>query len=234
MARALNQLACIARDDQGDYTLANTLLEESLALRRSQGNGRGIAIALNNLGLVACYQGDYARARMLLEESLTLRRSLGDRRGIANSLGNLGRVAAGLGDHVTGRTLFQQSLALRRDQGDRRGIVECLEGLSMVALLKQEPTRATRLLGAAEALRVASGFPDPRLMGDMSDQMLADLCLKLGDAEFTATWAEGRAMDMEQAVAFACESLGNEKPFSGSSDSSRVITGRGYFESILL
>jgi predicted ATPase/DNA-binding SARP family transcriptional activator len=207
IAGALNQLACIARDDQNDYALASLLLEESLALRRSLNDVRGIAISLNNQGLVAYFQGDYPLARTLLEESLALRRSLGDTRGIANSLGNLGRVAVGSGDHMMGHALIQQSLPLRRDQGDRRGIVECLEGLAMVAALKQEPDRATRLLGAAEALREAIGFSDPRLMRDMPDQVLADLCLELGDEAFTTTWAEGRAMDMARAVAFACDSV---------------------------
>jgi tetratricopeptide (TPR) repeat protein len=206
IARALNQLACIARDDQSDYTLAGTLLDESLELRRSLGDARAIAISLNNLGLVACYQEDYARAGALLEESLTLRRSLGDTRGIANSLGNMGRVAVGLGDHVAGRSLYRQSLALRRDQGDRRGIVECLEGLAMVADLKQEPLRATHLLGAAEALREAIGFPRPPLNRDMPDQMLVTLCLKLGEAAFAATWVEGRALGLEGSIAYASES----------------------------
>jgi predicted ATPase/DNA-binding SARP family transcriptional activator len=207
IAGALNQLACIARDDQSDYALASLLLEESLALRRSLNDVRGIAISLNNQGLVAYFQGDYTRARTLLEESLALRRSLGDTRGIANSLGNLGRVAVGSGDHMAGHALIQQSLLLRRDQGDRRGIVECLEGLAMVAALNQEPARATRLLGAAEALREAIGFADPRLPRDMPDQVLADLCLELGDEAFTTTWAEGRTMDMARAVAVACDSV---------------------------
>ncbi len=206
IAGALNQLACIARDDQSDYTLASTLLDESLELRRSLGDARGIAISLNNLGLVACYQGDYARARVLLEESLTLRRSLGDTRGIANSLGNLGRVAVGLGDHVAGRSLYRQSLTLRRDQGDRRGIVECLEGLAMAAGLDQEPLRATRLLGAAAALREAIGFPRPPLNRDMPDQALVTLCLNLGEAAFAATWAEGRTQGLDGSIAYASES----------------------------
>jgi non-specific serine/threonine protein kinase len=206
IAGALNQLACIARDDQSDYTLAGTLLDESLTLRRSLGDARGIAISLNNLGLVACYQGDYERARLLLEESLTLRRSLEDTRGIANSLGNLGRVAIGLADYVAARSLYLQSLTLRRDQGDRRGIVECLEGLAMVAGLTQEPIRATRLLGAAEALREAIGFPRLQLTRDVPDQVLATLCLELGDAPFAAIWAEGRTLDLEGAIAFAAES----------------------------
>jgi predicted ATPase len=203
IARALNQLACIARDDQGDYRLAGALLEESLALRRSQRNGRGIAIALNNLGLVACYQGDYARARGLLEGSLTLRQSQGDTRGIANSLGNLGRVAVGLGDYVAGRSLYQRSLALRCDQGDRRGIVECLEGLAMTACLNQEPLCATRLLGAAEALREAIGFRRLQPIHETPDETIGAIMKKLGEAAFAAAWNEGRTMGLERAVDLA-------------------------------
>jgi hypothetical protein len=115
-------------------------------------------------------------------------------------------VAVGLGDFVAARSLYLQSLTLRRDQGDRRGIVECLEGLAMVAGLTQEPIRATRLLGAAEALREAIGFPRLQLTRDVPDQVLATLCLELGDGPFAATWATGRTLDLEGAVAFASES----------------------------
>jgi predicted ATPase len=210
IAGALNQLACIARDDQTDYARAMVLLEESLALRRALGDTRGIAISLNNLGLVACYRGDYAQARTLLEESLTLRRSLGDTRGFANSLGNLGRVPIRSGDHRYGDTLYRQSLALRRDQGDRRGIVECLEGLSIVATLNGEPVRATRLMGAAEALREAIGFPRLQPVRDLPDQVMAALCLELGEADFAVTVAAGRMLSLEAAIAFASAETATE------------------------
>ena len=54
-----------------------------------------------------------------------------------------------------------ESLALRREMGERLGIAECLEELAAVAAGSGEPARAARLLGAAEAIRMAIGAPLP-------------------------------------------------------------------------
>ncbi|MCI0561283.1 MAG: tetratricopeptide repeat protein, partial [Nitrososphaera sp.] len=63
------------------------------ALFRELGYKRGIAVSLNNLGLVARCQGDYERALMLHEESLALYQEVGDKSGIAACLEGLARVA---------------------------------------------------------------------------------------------------------------------------------------------
>jgi non-specific serine/threonine protein kinase len=65
---------------QGDWTLAATLFEESLAVSRVAGDKLSTAYALMNLGSVAGLQSDHRRADGLFEESLALCRELGDTR----------------------------------------------------------------------------------------------------------------------------------------------------------
>jgi hypothetical protein len=62
---------------------------ESLALRRELGDQQGIAVSLNNLGLVAEKQGEYARAVALLRESLQLSSDIGARDMAAEGLEGL-------------------------------------------------------------------------------------------------------------------------------------------------
>jgi hypothetical protein len=78
---------------RGDFTTAQDLYAESLALRRELGHAAGVAESLSNLGLVAIRAGDTARAAAFLQESLQLRVALGDKAGIVRCLEGLARVA---------------------------------------------------------------------------------------------------------------------------------------------
>jgi hypothetical protein len=65
--------------------------------------------------------------------------------------------------------------------------------------------RATRLFGAAEALCEANTW---RLLSDSlidRDRCVAVARARLGEAAFVAAWEEGRALSLDQAVAYALE-----------------------------
>ena len=88
------------KDLQGDVDAARALYGESLAICREQGDRVGMALMLNNLGVIA---SDLASARALQDESLAIRRELGDRMGIADSLSNLTSLALDQGDFAAAR-----------------------------------------------------------------------------------------------------------------------------------
>ncbi|HQR11914.1 MAG TPA: tetratricopeptide repeat protein [Casimicrobiaceae bacterium] len=131
-ARALNAAGGLAWQ-QGDYSAAQALYQECLAIRRRQGDQRGIAASLGNLGSVTLQQCDYPAARALYEECLAIFRKLGDRWAIAGALGNLGVAANGQGDFPAARSLHTETLTIRRELGDRRGIAASLGNLASVA-----------------------------------------------------------------------------------------------------
>ena len=143
--------------ERGDYPAAWSLHEESLTIRRSLGDWRGIAGALNNLGLVARGRGDYAAARVLFDEGLTINRSLGDHPGIANALSNLGMVVQWQRDYTAARALHEESLVIRRGLGDRRGIAISLINLGLVAYRQGEYTTAWTLHRESLAIKRALG-----------------------------------------------------------------------------
>jgi predicted ATPase/class 3 adenylate cyclase len=138
---------------QGDYLLARSLEEESLTIRREQGDRRGVAIALGTLGIVASEQGDNVSARSLEEESLAIYRELGDRHGIATSLNNLGNRAGEQGDYLLARSLYEESLAIRREVGDRYGIASSLNNLGNIAMKQGEDATARSLTEESLAIR---------------------------------------------------------------------------------
>src|SRR5262249_24954215 len=91
-ADGLNGLGCMALV-QGDLTVAHTILEETLSLRRELGDSAAIARSLTNLATTIGSMGDGERAIRLYEEALAIGRSLNDRRGVAAALTNLGSLA---------------------------------------------------------------------------------------------------------------------------------------------
>ena len=78
---------------------------------------------------------------------------------IAGSLNNLGNVAYVQDDYASARSLYEESLAIKRELGDKLGVAGCLEDLARPVAQGREWERATRLWGAAAALREAISIP---------------------------------------------------------------------------
>ena len=199
---SLNNLAIIATRE-GDYEQAAELLRESLIKLRELGDTQRTAQALNNLGNVRFAQGDYTQAWPLFEESALLERELGNKQGLARSLGNMGKSALRLGDYSHARSLLEESLNLRVELGDRIGISKCLAGLAEVNRAKGNGELAAQLLGASEAiLTTTSSKLEPSDRSE-HESYVTTARQHLDKEAFAASWDQGKAMTLEQAVATA-------------------------------
>jgi predicted ATPase len=195
---------------QRDYERTGALYEEGLALARELGDKHGIAALLNSLGEMARFQGNYEQAAALYEESLALFRELGGRLQIAMILHNSAYVVLRQADGRQAAASFGESLVLYRDLKRKHGVIECLIGLASVAAAAAagQPSttrRAARLFGAADGLFEATGGGLAAADQAEYDRYLALAREQLDEVAFAAAWAEGRAMTMEQAVAYALE-----------------------------
>ncbi|MDQ5852092.1 MAG: tetratricopeptide repeat protein, partial [Chloroflexota bacterium] len=195
---------------QGDYGRAQVLFEESLALFRELGDKERISVVLNNLGVAADDQGDYATARACYEESLALAEEVGDTYGVLSVLVNLGLTTLNQHDFAGAKLRFQKTLVQAREKrGAEVGIAYCLEGLAAVAgALATAPEHgawAAWLFGAAEVLRERLGSPLYAAERAKYEEHVAAARAQLGEAAWEAAWAEGRAMPLEQAIAYALE-----------------------------
>jgi hypothetical protein len=89
---------------------------------------------------------------------------------------------------------------------DRVGVAAGLEGLAAAAIEEGRTEHAARLFAAAESLRRETGS---RLMS-LRNRTLIECSInstreRLGEEAWAAALAEGRAMDVERAVALARE-----------------------------
>jgi tetratricopeptide (TPR) repeat protein len=197
----------------GNYERATELLEEGRLLANANGYTWGVGMACRHLGRIAFRQGDLDRATALLEEALVHLRGVGATRGPHWALYELGNVLLSRGEYPRAAASYGESLALCRNAGDRLGTIRGLEGLAAVDVAVDDAdatirsTRAVRLLGAATAQREALGTVFRPADRPMVGPAEAAARSRLGDDAFAAAWAEGRAMSLEQAVAYALDGL---------------------------
>jgi tetratricopeptide (TPR) repeat protein len=209
VAYALGNLAGVASRHR-DYARARTFLEESCALHQENGQRSGLAHSLHSLGILAEYEGDYPRARSLYEQVLGLFRELGNHSGVAWTLHGLGFLALCQKDFTQARSLLKESLAMFCDSEFRMGKFRSLDRFANLAMAQGQAIRATRLLGAADAAREVAGSPLPPVEREEQDQIIAAARSALEENAFAVAWAEGQAMSLEQAVAYAL--AGEETP----------------------
>ncbi len=92
-----------------------------------------------------------------------------------------------------------------REMGSKIGVVYALEGLASLAVQQHEWERAVRLYAWADAARATIGDQRPFIEQAEVDRDAAAIRRQLSKDMITAAAAAGRAMTMEQAVAYAWE-----------------------------
>jgi predicted ATPase/DNA-binding CsgD family transcriptional regulator len=213
--------------DLGDALSARSFLEEAARLLREEGNTAGVAVSLLRSAEVALLgQGDLVAACVLAEEALGFFSELSYKGGMAEALFVLAQVQACQGNYPAARSRYEDILTLARERDDRRNIhvvyrVEYgrglppgrpsehdaqrnipsyVEGLAEVLAAQGEGAWAARLWGAAEAMREDMHAPRPLVFRTEYERAIAGARTHVGEKPFTAAWAEGRAMTLEQVL----------------------------------
>lgn len=169
-AKALNGAAYLATD-QGDFTTARAMFEQSLELARQLGDKSGAAHAVYGLGRVALRQEDLPGASALYEEAFARFQELGLRESSASLLNGLGVFVTNQGDFPRARTLFQESLAINRDTGNMRGIALSVANLGVLAF--REGNYATAGALVQESLAIDRELGDKRGIASELEELAA-------------------------------------------------------------
>ena len=154
-ACALNNLGNVLAL-QGATAAARDSYEESLAVRRHEGDAWGMSWVLFRLGVLATWECRFAEATALLEESLQQSdddpvrsrhpaRPVGPRRNLHAT-----------GDDRDAACRFADALATARQLKENTGAGVALAGLASVALASGDLDRAARWLNEPEADRLAT------------------------------------------------------------------------------
>jgi predicted ATPase/class 3 adenylate cyclase len=187
---------------EGDLEGAVRLVEDARARFEELGIRRGVGDTLWFLAIVARLHGDLDGSRALSEEGLRIHGELGDRFGRTVGLYALARTALEQGDLETVRASLQEALTNDEMVGNRTGMGVIFDNLAARARLEENHLRALRLGGASEAIKEAAGGQAPHPLIDLPDPRDAARAV-LGEAAVEAAWNEGRAMSLQQAIAYA-------------------------------
>lgn len=178
-------------------------LEQGLSFARRAGDRWTIGGALTNLGEVARIRREYDRAAAYYGEALTIQRELDDRHDAAVTLQNLGCIASQQGEYAQARALFLDSLHLYQSLGRKRGLCDCLAGFGGLAVEQGQLDRAVRLLAAAQThVQLLDLQFDPADRADF-ERDVAVAREQLDPIVFTAAWAAGEALTLEEAIGLA-------------------------------
>ena len=189
---------------QGDQQLARNMSERSVSILREEGQPWLLAYPLRILGLAFGMVGEYDRGAACFEESLTIVRRIGDKAGIAYALTNWAMIAANNQDFKKASSVGKESLPVLRELADKFMTVNALEALADVAVYGDNmPSRAVRLLGAAETLRHEEGRVLSPSRQARHDETASAARERLDGRAFEEAWDTGRGMTLEQAIAYA-------------------------------
>ncbi len=113
----------------GDFASSQKLHEESLQTCRDLSDHRGVAVALNALGVVARDRGDLDTACSVFEQCVATWRDLGSSVDTARALSNLANVVRLQGDPARAHALYDECLAIFHATGDNAGVAWTLNYL---------------------------------------------------------------------------------------------------------
>jgi len=160
---------------------------------------------------MALLQGDNPRAMELEQTSLWDFRALGVDVGIALTLLNQGHSLQARGMAEQAASLYEQSLHLAQSLESLWLAGLCLVGFASLSALSDHDRsgsaveRAARLLGAAEAFVEKGGELMSHAHRVQYDRQVVAARAQLDERSFALAWAEGQAMTLEQAIAYALE-----------------------------
>jgi tetratricopeptide (TPR) repeat protein len=190
---------------QGNFTQAEALCQEGLALARQIGHQELTSLLLASLGAVAGRQSNYVQAEPYLLEGLALARQLGHRELQSRLLSNLGVITHHLGNYEQAEAYLQEALALARQIGHRVQFCRLLTNLGGFAIRQGDYTQAERYLQEGIELARQFGHFDLPLMlmnlgkavGEQGDYHRANACFE-ESIELTrrqgASWYMGAAL----------------------------------------
>jgi tetratricopeptide (TPR) repeat protein len=152
VAQALNNQAYL-HQISGDSSGAKPLCEQALEIFDRIQDLAGSSLLQSRLGDLERGAGNLTAAHNWYERALAGFEKLGDRTSIARTMVDVAVLRFEQGENREAYKILSQALMSFRDLGNSHGIARALEEYAGFAASRNEPDRALRLAGAADAIR---------------------------------------------------------------------------------
>jgi len=182
---------------------ARPTYEECLRLARAAGDPWLVSVAMRTVAVVASLSGDSPTALRLFDECIGMMRKVGDRWGLSYTLVGLSHEYLRSGQIDRAKLQLDESLTLAREIASKTSMAIVLLGYAGWAAACGHPARAAQLIGAADGVLAsinARWWPTEQFAYDFITTMIRAL---LDAATWDAAYAEGRALTLDHAIAYA-------------------------------
>lgn len=190
---------------RGDLDEAGALSTEAAKLLREHDSEFGYGIGLSILGTIALVAGRLDEALDYHGQALEVGEELGSETLVAQSQNELGFVELQAGNLELARELMEQGARGHLGAGGTEGIALTLEGFAALALTQGEHRRAAMALAHAAMLRERIALPPWALLTPFFEAAHQTIRDALGEEEYIAALAEGRAMSRREAIECAMD-----------------------------
>ena len=165
--------------------------------------------ALNALCWILMACGEPDRAATVGEQGLAMSKDRGELWMRGYLLTFLAQATWLCGNRGRAETLACEAATCKRTIDDRHGLALVLEVLAWMATECGRPGRAATLLGCAEQVRGLSAVTLMDVYRPQHDRSVTAIIRTIGEKAFDAAFARGRAMTIDEGVAFA---VGDNQP----------------------
>ena len=208
---ALIMLA-VPRFRDGDLAGAKERVESALSLARLMRLNQVEMTGHNTLCPILIAAGEIDRAIEIGEREVARREERGEFWSRGYQLDFLSRSYWLRGDRDKAERLAREAAVCKHAVDDRNGLTMVLETLASMAAQRGRPERAAILLGTAQRVRDTSSLTLIELFREQHEQSVSNIIRGIGQKSFDAAYARGRAMTIDEGVAFAVEDKPARKP----------------------
>jgi predicted ATPase/DNA-binding XRE family transcriptional regulator len=202
-ARALLVLGLVMNQEH-NFPEAESTLEESKALFQEVHDDWGYGHAIMGLGQHAFLRGDGANILVLHNEALVQFRQLGDRYFQSVALRFISYEHVRQGNWLVAQNVLREALILAQELGSRWEVAAVLWSLTDAVQGAGDYSRAIRLNWGAKNIFEFVGTWKQEDETNF-EQVIEGCRAELSRSEFEEAMEEGRALTMEQAIAYALE-----------------------------
>jgi non-specific serine/threonine protein kinase len=208
---ALTMLA-VPRFSDGDRVAAQEQVELALSLARLMRLDQVETTASSTLCTILIANGEIDRAIELGERDVALFEGRGEswRRGY--HLDFLARACWLRGDRDKAEALAREAMVCKHAVDDRNGLAMVFETLASMAADRGRHERAVILLGLAQRVRDSSSLTLIELHRQQHERSVLIVIRGIGRKAFDAAYSRGRAMTIDEGVAFAVADKLAHKP----------------------
>jgi len=165
------------------------------------------AHALMGLGMIALEMEHYQKADENLRDALEILQRIGDENCSFRTMRDLARIAQRNGDYDQAADFLRKNLLGFTKLGRPIQVVVSFARFAELAVIVGNNKRAARLLGAAMGASPSAQTRVPPLLRDEIEGQVVSLRKVMDDEVFDSVFAEGAAMSLEEATAYALEEI---------------------------